>query len=327
MGVSASSGVGVSGPRLPAFGFRLAALFLTVTAGVEAQTRLVIVSGLGGAPKYAQSFAQLSTDLAQAAKDRAGLADSTITWLGDPAATKSKWYRGPSLRDTVERVLTRLASGSASDQFVIVLIGHGSGEGEDTKISLPGPDLTTKDFARILGAFGSRRVALLNLTSASGDMMPLLAGPGRVVITATKSAFERNESRFGEFLVAAFAKDGADTDKDNRVSLLEAFTYAQAETKRVYDDDGRLATEHAQIADASGLARQFFLTPGAPGRAGANARLTALYSDRAALDDQIQALKQRKGSMSPAAYDAELERLLVSLALKAREIRQLEKGA
>lgn len=313
--------------RFSALGSRLIALVLAAATTAEAQTRLVIVSGLGGAPKYTQAFSQLSTDLAQAAKDRAGLADSAITWLGDPAATRSRWYRGPSLRDTVERVLTRLANGPTSDQFVIVLIGHGSGEGEDTRISLPGPDLTTRDFGRILAAFGSRRVALLNLTSASGDMMALLAAPGRVVITATKSAFERNESRFGEFLVAAFAKDGADTDKDNRVSLLEAFTYAQAETKRVYEDDGRLATEHAQIADASGLARQFFLTPGAPGHAGANARLTALYSDRAALDDQIQALKKRKASMTADAYDTELERLLVSLALKAREIRQLEKGA
>jgi hypothetical protein len=222
-------------------------------------------------------------------------------------------------------MLGRFAERPITEQLVLVLIGHGSGEGPDTKISLPGPDLSAKDFSRILGRMGTRRVAFLNLTSASGDMMSVLAAPGRVVITATKSAFERNESHFGEYFVEAFAKDGADTDKDNRVSMLEAFRYAEAETKRLYDNDSRLLTEHAQIADESEVARQFFLT-GARARAGGNARLNALYAETFALDEQVQALRKKKASMAVDAYEAELERLLVPLALKSREIRQLEKG-
>lgn len=303
----------------------MAVVVASTAAG--AQTRLVIVTGIGGQPKYSQSFSEWSTALAQAAHDRAGLADSAIVWLGDPAATKSKWYRGPSLRDTVERTLARLADRPSAEQIVLVLIGHGSGEGDETRISLPGPDMTAKDFARILARFGSRRVAFVNLTSASGDMASVVAAPGRVVMTATKSAFERNESQFARFFVDAFARDGADTDKDNRVSLLEAFRYAEAETKRFYDSDGRLATEHPQVADESQLARQFFLTPGASARGSADARLSALYTDRFALDEQIQALKKRKAEMTVDAYEGELERLLVALALKARDIRRLEKGA
>jgi hypothetical protein len=303
---------------------RLVVLALSAVASAEAQTRLVIVSGLGGAPKYAQSFAVMSSALAQSASERAGLPDSVIHWYGESNSVKSKWFRGPSLKDTVEAVLTRLAARPATEQLVIVLIGHGSGEGADTKVSLPGPDLTARDFSRLLGKMGTRRVALLNLTSASGDMMEVLAAPGRVVITATKSAFERNESHFGEFFVGAFVQDGADTDKDNRVSLLEAFKFAEAETKRLYDADGRMATEHPQIADASEVARQFFLTPGARAIAGGNERLTALYAERSAIDDQIQVLKKKKTTMTADAYDAELERLLVALATKAREIRQLE---
>ena len=301
---------------------------LVVASSVAgAQTRLVIVSGIGGQPKYSREFAEWSTRLAQAARDRAGLPESAIVWLGDSTSKKSPWYRGPSLRDTVEGTLARLADGPPTDQVVLVLSGHGSGEGEDTRVSLPGPDMTAKDFARILARFGSRRVAFVNLTSASGDMAPLLAAPGRVVMTATKSAFERNESHFARFFVDALSRDGADTDKDNRVSLLEAFRYAEAETKRFYDSDGRLATEHAQIADASQLARQFFLTPGASARGGADASLTTHYADRFALDEQLQALKKRKAEMTVDAYEGELERLLIALALNAREIRRLEKGA
>ena len=314
--------------RLSALGSRLLVLgLLAVASNAAAQTKLVIVSGLGGTPKYTKDFADLANAMASAARERAGIPDSAITWYGDPAAAKSKWYRGPSLKDTLEAAFARLAAHPLTEQLVLVLIGHGSGEAEETRISLPGPDLSAKDFRRILAAQGARRVAFVNLTSASGDMMGVLAAPGRVVITATKSAFERNESHFGEFFIGAFAKDGADTDKDNRVSLLEAFAYAEAETKRLYETDSRMLTEHAQIADESGVAKQFFLTPGAMQHGAADARLTALYNDRFALDEQIQALKKKKATMPEDAYEAALEKLMVSLAQKAKEIRLLEKGS
>ena len=123
-----------------------------------------------------------------------------------------------------------------------------------------------------------------------------LPAPNRVIITATKSSFERNESHFAQFFVDALTKDGADTDKDGRVSLLEAFRYAVVETKRVYDTDTRLQTEHAQlddmgtkdgVADPDGrtgegvLARRFFLDGGYRRAGGANdPQLAALYKDK-----------------------------------------------
>lgn len=305
------------------------AVGLIAASSVHAQTSLVIVSGIGGEAKYTKAFGQLSSALAEAAHGRAKLADTSIIWLGDTAASaaKSRWYSGLSTRVNVERVLDGLAD-RRDGQVVVVLIGHGSGEGPETRISLPGPDMTATDFARVLSRFGNRRVAFINLTSASGDMLPLVAAPNRVVMTATKSAFQRNESQFARFFVDALSRDGADTDKDGRISLLEAFKYAESETKRYYETGGKLATENAQMADEGQLAGRFFLNAGGGGvGAGSNARLTALYAERSAFDDQIQSLKKRKTQMTADAYDAELERLLLALARKAREIRQLERGA
>jgi hypothetical protein len=306
----------------------LGALLLVATPRTSpAQTQLVIVSGLGGEPKYTQSFGLLSAALAKAAKERGGIPDSAITWLGEANAAMSPWYRGPSRRENIERTLAALAARPDSTaQTVLVLIGHGSGDGPETRISLPGADLTAADFAKLLSRFGGRRVAFINLTSASGDMLPVLAGPNRVIMTATKSAFERNESQFARFFVDAFARDGADIDKDSRVSLLEAFRYADAETKRFYESQGRLATEHAQMADDGQLARRFFLASGASMRGSSNPRLAVLYGDRSSLDERIQALKKRKAGMSPEAYERELEDLLLTLARNAREIRKLEAG-
>ena len=227
----------------------------------------------------------------------------------------------------------------AGDQIVLVLIGHGSGESEESKISIPGPDLSAKDFAQLLSKFPTQKVAFVNLTSASGDMLPVVAPPNRVVITATKSSFERNESKFAQFFVDALTKDVADTDKDGRVSLLEAFNYAVVETKRVYETDTRLqyastrssttwarrlASPNPDGKTGEGLlARRFFLDGAA--RAGSNdPRLSTLYKDKFGLEDQIAQLISKKASMTPDAYDDALETLLVDLSRKAKTIREIE---
>jgi len=306
-----------------------------------AQTHLVIISGLGGEKKYTDTFARLSSALADAAAKRFGIPDSSIVWFGEDSISTKPHFRGQSTKLNIERTLGQLATrAGAGDQVVIVLIGHGSGEGLDTKISIPGPDLSAGDFARLLAKFPTQKLAFVNLTSASGDMLPLLAAPNRVIITATKSAFERNESHFAEYFVDALTKDGADTDKDSRVSLLEAFRYAVVETKRLYENDTRLQTEHAQLDDMGAkagvaepdgrtgqgvLARRFFLDGGFANRAGANdPQLATLYKDKFSIEDQIDQLRTKKPSMTADSYDDALEDLLVQLARKAKTIREIE---
>src|SRR5205085_958360 len=133
---------------------------------------------------------------------------------------------------------------------LFVLIGHGSGDQEETKFNIPGPDLTARDLRTLLDRFSAQRVAFLDLTTASGDAIAVLSGPNSVIVTSTKSAYERNESQFARFFVEALTKEGAaDVDKDGRVSLLEAYRYATAETRRSYSNDERLMTEHAQLDD------------------------------------------------------------------------------
>ena len=315
-------------------------LLASPLASLAAQTHLVIVSGLGGEKKYRDSFAQTALALANAAGTRFGIPDSAIIWLGEDSVSKQPHFKGQSTKANVERIVGQIAAhATPTDQLVLVLIGHGSGDGEDSKISIPGPDLTARDFSVLLAKFPKQKVAFINLTSASGDMLPVLAGPNRVIITATKSSFERNESRFAQFFVDAMSKDVADTDKDGRISLLEAFRYAVIETKRVYETDTRLQTEHAQLEDMGTktgvaepdgktgqglLARRFFLDAG-PGRATSNdPQIAALYKDRFALEDQIDQLRTKKTAMTPDSYDDALETLLVQLARKSKSIRELE---
>ncbi len=309
---------------------------------LQSQTRVVIVSGLGGEPAFSAAFNAQAEALASALHDRFGVDDANISWFGEDSVSRAKYFRGQSTKVNVEKAILAVAArAEPASQFVLVLIGHGAGEGPETRVSIPGPDLDASDFARLLAAFPTQRVAFINLTSASGDMIPTVAGANRVIITAAKTAFERNESHFGQYFVDAFTQDGADTDKDGRVSLLEAFRYAALETKRFYDKGSLMQTEHAQLADegtkeGSGsptgragdgaLARRFFMDGGKATSVAAagDPRLAKLYADEFTLQEQIDQLRSKKAQMAADAYDAALEPLLVSLARKAREIRAME---
>jgi hypothetical protein len=345
MGIPQAAGAGVTIRRLHdavLFAGVVACGLAGVPARLGAQTRVVIVSGLGGEQKYSAEFRGEAAGLATALHERFGVPDTNIVWFGEDSVSRVPRFRAQSTKANVEKaVLAIAARAEPASQFVLVLIGHGAGEGPDTRISIPGPDLDATDFARLLAAFPTQRVAFINLTSASGDMIPVVAGANRVIITATKTAFERNESHFGRYFVDAFAKDGADADKDGRVSLLEAFRYAALETKRFYDNASLLQTEHPQLADGGAregtgdptgragdgsLARRFFLDAGhvATLAAANDPKLTALYGEQYTLQEQIDQIRSKQGQMTAGAYDSTLEPLLIALARKAREIRTAE---
>ncbi len=301
-----------------------------------AQTYLVVVTGLGGEPRYQAAFREWGGTLVATARERFGLPDEHIVFLTEsPQSDPLDGSR--STKENVEAALQRFASQAEPDALVVVvLIGHGSSVGGAARINLPGPDMSAEDFAALLARFPSQTIVFANLASASGDFLPLLAGERRVIITATKSGLERNETIFAGHFVQAFAAEGADTDKNARVSLLEAFDYARQEVARTYESENRLLTEHALLDDDGdgegggendGLfASRVFLDADA-GRAQemtADPELAALYRQRRDLETQVAALRARREEMAQDAYEAELERLLLELARTSRAIRERE---
>lgn len=229
-------------------GLGLCAAAATAGGAAAQQSYLLVVSGLGGAPQYDASFYHWGAALVDAAHSRYGLPDSNVIFLAERPDRDPKRIQGRSTREGVERAVDELARRAhPGDDVFIVLIGHGTDEGGDPRLNLPGPDLTAADLAKLLNRFAGETVVVVNTTSSSGGWIPVLAGKDRVIITATRNAGERNETVFGRYFVDALTGDGADLDKDGRVSMLEAFTYARRETARAYQEGHLLLTEHATL--------------------------------------------------------------------------------
>jgi hypothetical protein len=315
---------------------------------LEGDAYLLVVTGLGGTEDNRSSFHEWADTLISSAESSMGVSSDRIIYLAEDPQIDPERIDARSTSENVENALRRLAEQAApTDRIVIVLIGHGSYRNGESRINLPGPDLTADRLAGLLDLFPAQAIAVVNTTSASGDFVAALSAPNRVIITATRDGHQNNSTVFAHYFVEAYSGDAADLDKDERVSLLEAYEYAIREVQRFYENEGRLLTETALLdddGDGEGvhspdpsvsdgqLSRRFFLasssSPGG-GRANSGAatpedpELRPLLEQKRALEERIEELRRIKDSMNPETYMTELEALLVELALTERRISEL----
>lgn len=310
----------------------MATMFVLLATSAFAQdTHLLVITGAPGDDEHAQKFHKWATAIVDAAKEKGGLSDATITYLGDRPELDTARIKERSTRANVDKAFADLAAkAQPADEVIVVLIGHGSFDGKVGAFNLAGPDLTADDYARLLGALKSQRIVFVNTASASGAFLQPLAGPGRTIITSTKTGGEKNEPVFAQFFADAFKDPAADTDRNGRVSMAEAFEYAKSKAVATYTKAGTILTEHATLDDSrEGKFAATLYLESEKAQADktakiANPELRALLEQQQSLQKQIDDLKLKKDVVPAAEYDRQMEKLLTELAVKARAIREIE---
>ena len=282
------------------------------------QTHVLIITGLSAEPQYKAAFLKAAATLADSARSRWKVADSSLIVLGEDPADDRRHLTGKSTREEVAQAFLKISRRVApGDVLLVFLNGHGAGEGPRSRVNLPGPDPTAAEYAAWLSGFARQTIVFVNAASGSGDFLPVLAGRGRIVVSATKTAIERNETVFAIPFVRGLTGTEADADKDGRVSVFEAFDFAKKEVARAYEADKKMLTEHAILSDTA-LARR--VSFGAP-VGGADPRIAALVAERQALESQVADLRAKKATTDSTVYAAQLEKLLLELAEKSQAIR------
>jgi hypothetical protein len=301
----------------------LLALSSVFAVQTHAATYYVVVAGLGGEPDYEQRFTAAANDLDKTFKAQGPAAH--VYTLSGANATAAR------VRETLSSVAREAKT---DDDFVLILIGHGSFDGVEYKFNLVGPDLTASEFATLCDRIAARRQLVVDTTSSSGGAVAAIEHPGRAVIAATKSGTEKNATVFARYWVEALQDPAADTDKSESVSAMEAFNYATKKTAAFYDSQKRLATEHAVFNDAGkgepvrvsgegqgGLLSSFtLLRIGESQQAANNPAKRALLQQKEELEQKIDALKYQKAAMDTAEYKQQLTEALVKLANVQQEL-------
>jgi hypothetical protein len=306
----------------------LAGLLLVPPSPAGAAGRYaVVITGASGGDPYAAKYDGWRTSIVTTLKQKFMYPDDHLFVLAEREGQDVV----KATRENVRRVFGGLRSRLAEDDLLFVfLIGHGTtADDDEAKFNLVGPDLSSREWSDVLKPLPGRLV-FVDTTGGSFPFMRRLAAPGRVVITATDSVAQQFETVFPEFLVKAFDDPAADADKNGRVSIWEAFSYASAGVRQWFEQHGQLATERSlldDLGDGAGreaqnpgpdqtLARAIYLAPEA-----ADAGGDELVKRRAELERQLDDLRLRKASSAdPGRYDAEIEKTLVELARVSRQI-------
>lgn len=288
-------------------------LFILFTCSLQARNLdVIIVRGADGAEEYGKKFTTQVEAWANACS-KAGFAPEV--------------FKGEK---TTAELQERLARAKPDRSLWLVLIGHGTFDGREAKFNVDGPDFDAKQLAAWLAPL-KQEVVVMHCASSSGGFIRPLAGKGRVIITATKSPDEVFYARFGEhFAEAVGGLPEADLDQDKQVSLLEAFRHASKAAATFYENEGRLATEHALIEDnGDGVPTRRELLEAPPAEAkldGERAgqlvlvlseeekKLTdAQRAKRDALESDLKKLKEQRAKLADDEYYAKLEKLLREL--------------
>ena len=307
-------------------------VLLTIAGQAAAETRFaLIVSGASGGEKYAGQMKQWRGALQSALVDRHGFEAKNIRLLTDesvPGGTTGSAANVKAAFAELRQLLTK------DDLLLVVLLGHGTSDGDVAKFNLVGPDLTATDWNQMLGAVTSRLV-IVNTTEASFPFLDALKAKGRVVITATNSAAQKYATVFPEYFVKALGEASTDLDKNGRTSVLEVFEATSQAVKQYYEQRGQLSTERALLDDNGdgagreqgaegpdgGFARLWNLDA-EPAAVANNPELAALVKQQRSLEAEAEELKLRKGEMPPAEWQAAYEKLMLDLARVSQEIRK-----
>lgn len=291
-------------------------LLWAMAAVTQAASFYLTIAGLGGEPDYEQRFTGWANDMAKVLANEPNARVMTLTGA-------------QSTKENIEAKLREIAAAAkADDTFVLFLIGHGSYE-NDFKFNIPGKDISGAELAALLDRIPARTV-VVNAASASGGSLESLKKEKRVVIAATKSGTERNATVFARYWIEAFRDAAADADKNQTLTALEAFKYAQAKVANYYTTQKRLATEHGLLEDTGkgegardpssengqGLiaGRTPVLHLGAVASYVNDPKKQNLLRQKDALETQIDELKYRKSAMGDREYQTEMRRLLLELA-------------
>lgn len=309
----------------------VALVSLMAAPAVAAQRYAVIVSGASGGEKYLEQYEGLRTRLVTLVADRLRFGRDHVFPLGERPHAGVQLASGDNVRRTLAALARRM---HADDLLLVVLVGHGTFDGQVAKFNLVGPDLDASQWAALLRPVPGR-VVVVDSSGASFPFLAALSAKGRIVITATDNPGARYDTVFAECFVKALEQAAGPAGSVAPVSVWELFTMTNDGVKRYYAQRGLLPVEHPMLDDAGdgfgkdadqpgtdpALAQNVYLTSDA-GAASEDPATRELRERRDDLLARIEQLKAAKGSMGAGDYAAKLESLLVELAKVSRELRQ-----
>lgn len=149
----------------------------------------------------------------------------------------------------INRQLDKIAASiTTSDRFIFYYIGQANIVSGQLRLNLPAEDITHLQLSKWLGTVkcGSMLV-VLDCPGAELAVKPI-AAPGRIIIAAARKD-QPYSTRFTKYFLGVMKNKENDTDKNGKISLLEAFTAVTKQIGDFYKEKQVIRTEHPLLED------------------------------------------------------------------------------
>ena len=216
----------------------------------------ILLCGLSGDAAHHKLYSETVTKLHEGLSKRLGFADVQVLFGDEPQAADADVIKsaGRATRVELEKSVTALvAKLQADDALWVIVVGHSHYDGKHSWLNLPGPDIQQTEFAKLFADLKAREQVFCLTTPASGDYINPLSAKGRIVISATETDWETNETEFPHELARVLSAPPEakefDIDQDGTITLFDLYVTVARNLAQSYLERELLATEHPLLDD------------------------------------------------------------------------------
>ncbi len=230
-----------------------------VAAAGEGTKHALIICGHPGDKDHRQPFAATVEKLHKALVERYGFSPAHVhVQFGAPVAEGDgpilAGPRGSATREEIEAAAAELREVlQPADTLWVIVMGHSHFDGKHSFFNLPGPDMHEQEFGKLFAGLNCREQVFFIAIPASGYYIKPLSAKGRVVISATETDLEVNETLFAAALADVLTTPPGpadfDVDRDGKLTLFDLYIAVARNVVARYLDEELLPTEHSQLDD------------------------------------------------------------------------------
>lgn len=211
-------------------------------------TYALIVGGISRDPNEREAKDKNVMRLRRFFLEEVKVASSRVRVLVDDRSSVRKDSK-KSTDENLKKELDVLAGTiKPTDRFIFYYVGQANVVVETLRLNLPGKDITHRQLAKWINQIKASSVLVVLDCPGAGLSAKAMKGEGRIVVCGSRSD-QRYSTRFSRYFVPALVDTKSDSDGDNRVSLLEAFTQASRQVDDFYRKQKLLTTETPVLED------------------------------------------------------------------------------
>ena len=214
----------------------------------KATTYAVIVSGINKESKEQQAKDNAITNLRNFLLNNARVKPDRLSILVSYDSPIQKGSRLSTAENLRKQMNILAAAVRPTDRFIFYYVGQANIVAGKLRFNLPGKDITHEQLATWTKGIKASSMLIVLDCPGAGLAVKTLTGKDRVIIGACTDE-ERYSTQFSKFFIPALADPQSDTNRDGKVSVLEAFTSAARQIDDWYRSHKLLQTETPILED------------------------------------------------------------------------------